>query len=178
MSDEQCHITDTVQVPRSCSFFKDCIRCTVETLYTAFIRLNAWFVGWNHTWVAFIVFVFSCVVKPNSRRRSLRYVSGIGPSRSYFWNGPGQIAESVNFKKGNYELAIKITDFYMNTYTYMYTYKYMYMLIYMCTCMYMYLFIYMCVCVYARTHVHVYIRSNNLIILTTMITHFLFYTMK
>jgi len=108
----------------SCSFFKDCIRCTVDTLcrLRPSERLDRGLE--SHLGCVYCVCVFLCC-KPNSLRRSLTYVSGIGTFRSYFWSGTGQIAERVNFKKGNYEFAIKIKDFYMNMCMYMYMLMYM-----------------------------------------------------
>jgi len=190
MCDAQYHTAETVQVvaPSLKIAF-----AAQSILYAAVIRLNAWIVGWNHTWVAFIVFVFSCVGKPNSLRRSLTYVSGIGTFRSYFWSGTSQIAESVNFKKVNYEFAIKIKDLYMNIYMYVfiymcvriclcstylpnvhvyvhciyiyiYVYTYIHRYIYIYIYIYRYIYIYVCVCVCMCEHIHIYIYIYTLII--------------
>ena len=77
--DVQYHITETAQVVAPT--LKIAFAAQSE-LYSAFNSLNAGVVSRNHTWVAFIVFVFSCVGKPNSRRRSLTYVSSICTFRS------------------------------------------------------------------------------------------------
>jgi hypothetical protein len=77
--DVQYHYTQTTKVVALT--LKIAFAAQLE-LYPAFNSLNAGIVGRNHTWVAFIVFVFSCVGKPNSRRRSLTYVSSICTFRS------------------------------------------------------------------------------------------------